>query len=124
MADLLGRHSIAPGNLRVAAGLGNPELVEKCFLYRGETTLTSEACAARELYRPHSGFPDWQPSLIRRKCCMRLSSGRQKAAAPGFCRVWFEPGGGSTPIHIGNSADLGSGLQPDGNGGVADRSRS
>ena len=25
-------------------------------------TLTSEACAARGFYRPHSGFPDWQPS--------------------------------------------------------------
>ena len=25
-------------------------------------TLTPEACAARGFYRPHSGFPDWQPS--------------------------------------------------------------
>jgi len=24
--------------------------------------LTSEACAARGFYRPHSGFPDWRPS--------------------------------------------------------------
>ena len=59
-ADLLGRHSKAPGNLRVAAGLGNEGLLEKCF--RGEKTLTPEACAARGFYRPHSGFPDWRPS--------------------------------------------------------------
>ena len=60
VADLLGRHSIAPGNLRVAAGLGNRDLLEQCF--GGDNTLTSEACAARGFYRPHSGFPDWRPS--------------------------------------------------------------
>lgn len=60
VADVLGRHSVAPGNLRAAAGLGVPELVEACF--RGERALTHEAGAARGFYRPHSGFPDWQPS--------------------------------------------------------------
>jgi ankyrin repeat protein len=60
MADLLGRHSAAPGNLRAAAGLGSSELLRECF--RGEKTLTPEACAGRGFYRPHSGFPDWQPS--------------------------------------------------------------
>ncbi|HUP02659.1 MAG TPA: ankyrin repeat domain-containing protein [Bryobacteraceae bacterium] len=60
VADMLGRHSTAPGNLRVAAGLGNEELLEKCF--SGEKKLTPEACAARGFYRPHSGFPDWRPS--------------------------------------------------------------
>ncbi|HTQ57770.1 MAG TPA: ankyrin repeat domain-containing protein [Bryobacteraceae bacterium] len=60
VADLLGRHSAAPGNLRAAAGLGDRDLLEKCF--RGEKALTYEACAARGFYRPHSGFPDWQPS--------------------------------------------------------------
>ncbi|SPE34218.1 Ankyrin [Candidatus Sulfopaludibacter sp. SbA3] len=59
-ADLLGRHAVAPGNLRTAAGLGIPELVEACFT--GKRTLTPEAGAARGFYRPHSGFPDWQPS--------------------------------------------------------------
>ena len=48
------------GNLRVAAGLGRLDLTENCF--RGERTLTAEACAARGFYRPHSGFPDWSPS--------------------------------------------------------------
>jgi ankyrin repeat protein len=60
VADLLGRHAVSPNNLRAAAGLGIPELVEACF--SGERTLTPEACAARGFYRPHSGFPDWQPS--------------------------------------------------------------
>ena len=60
VAALLGRHSVAPGNLRAAAGLGIAELVEACFNPDG--TLTPEACAARGFYRPHSGFPDWQPS--------------------------------------------------------------
>jgi ankyrin repeat protein len=60
VADLLGRHMIAPGNLRAAAGLGIPELVHASFT--SKHTLTSEACAARGFYRPHSGFPDWQPS--------------------------------------------------------------
>jgi ankyrin repeat protein len=60
VADLLGRHAVSPGNLRAAAGLGIPELVDDCFASDGK--LTPEACAARGFYRPHSGFPDWQPS--------------------------------------------------------------
>jgi ankyrin repeat protein len=60
VADLLGLHSVAPANLRTAAGLGNRELIDACFNPDG--TLTLEACAARGFYRPHSGFPDWQPS--------------------------------------------------------------
>ena len=60
VADLLGRHSVAPNNLRVAAGLGIPELVDACI--QSDGALTPEACAARGFYRPHSGFPDWQPS--------------------------------------------------------------
>jgi ankyrin repeat protein len=60
VADLLGRHSVAPGNLRAAAGLGIPSLVDACVNPDG--TLTPEACSARGFYRPHSGFPDWQPS--------------------------------------------------------------
>jgi ankyrin repeat protein len=60
VAELLGRHSVAPGNLRAAAGLGNRHLLEECF--SGDKTLTPEAAAARGFYRPHSGFPYWQPS--------------------------------------------------------------
>jgi ankyrin repeat protein len=60
VANILGRHSVAPGNLRAAAGLGDLRLMEKCF--RGKKTLAPEAFAARGFYRPHSGFPDWRPS--------------------------------------------------------------
>jgi ankyrin repeat protein len=60
VGDLLGAHSVAPGNLRAAAGLGIAELVDACF--HADGALTPEACAARGFYRPHSGFPDWQPS--------------------------------------------------------------
>ncbi len=60
VADVLGRHCLAPGNLRAAAGLGSHQLLEQCF--SGERTLTTDAFAARGFYRPHSGFPDWRPS--------------------------------------------------------------
>ena len=65
VSDLLGRRSVAPGNLRACAGLGNKDLMERCF--SADTTLTVEACAARGFYRPHSGFPDWQPSTDRQE---------------------------------------------------------
>jgi ankyrin repeat protein len=51
-AELLGLH---PRNLRVAAGLGRLDLLD-------ELIGTPEAGAHRGFYRPHSGFPAWQPS--------------------------------------------------------------
>jgi ankyrin repeat protein len=58
-ADVLAGAAVVPRNLRVAAGLGRLDLVRACFADR---RLTPEACAARGFYRPHSGFPRWQPS--------------------------------------------------------------
>ena len=52
VVDLLG---VEPRNLRVAAGLGRPELIR-------ELAGTPEAGAHRGFYRPHGGFPAWQPS--------------------------------------------------------------
>jgi ankyrin repeat protein len=52
VAELLGRE---PVNLRVAAGLGDVELI-------GALAGTPQAGAHREFYRPHGGFPAWQPS--------------------------------------------------------------
>ncbi len=52
IAPLLG---LEPGNLRVAAGLGLPEMIR-------ELHGTQRAGAHREFYRPHGGFPAWQPS--------------------------------------------------------------
>lgn len=52
VAPLLGEE---PRNLRVAAGLGRVELIEELWG-------TPAAGAHREFYRPHGGFPRWQPS--------------------------------------------------------------
>jgi ankyrin repeat protein len=52
VAHLLG---LEPGNLRVAAGLGDLDLIR-------ELAGTPRAGAHREFYRPHGGFPVWQPS--------------------------------------------------------------
>jgi ankyrin repeat protein len=52
VVDLLG---LEPRNLRVAAGLGRLDLVQ-------ELAGTTQAGAHRAFYRPHGGFPAWQPS--------------------------------------------------------------
>jgi ankyrin repeat protein len=52
VVDLLG---LEPGNLRVAAGLGRVDMIRE--LHR-----TARAGAHRGFYRPHSGFPAWQPA--------------------------------------------------------------
>ncbi len=54
-AELLAERSLAPGNLRVAAGLGRVALI-------AELAGTPAAGAHRGFYRPHSGFPAWKPS--------------------------------------------------------------
>ena len=46
---------LEPGNLRVAAGLGLPELID-------ELAGTPRAGAHRAFYRPHGGFPAWEPT--------------------------------------------------------------
>lgn len=58
-AEKLAAHGLAPGNLRVAAGLGHTELLDE--LLKPDGTLTAAAGAHREFYRPHSGFPPWRP---------------------------------------------------------------
>ena len=52
VAPLLGRE---PVNLRVAAGLGDLELIR-------DLVGTPQGGAYRGFYRPHGGFPAWQPS--------------------------------------------------------------
>jgi ankyrin repeat protein len=52
VVDLLG---LEPGNLRVAAGLGRLDMID-------ELVGTPAAGAHRGFYRPHGGFPAWQPS--------------------------------------------------------------
>jgi ankyrin repeat protein len=52
VVPLLGRE---PRNLRVAAGLGDLDLIR-------ELAGTPQAGANRGFYRPHGGFPAWEPS--------------------------------------------------------------
>jgi ankyrin repeat protein len=52
VVDLLG---VEPRNLRVAAGLGLVDVID-------ELVRTPAAGAHRAFYRPHGGFPAWQPS--------------------------------------------------------------
>jgi ankyrin repeat protein len=52
VVELLGRE---PANLRVAAGLGDLDLIRRLVG-------TPQAGAHRGFYRPHGGFPAWQPS--------------------------------------------------------------
>ena len=59
-AELLARHSLAPNNLRVAAGLGRLDLLERCFDATG--ALVSAARAERDYYRPNYGWYPWTPS--------------------------------------------------------------
>lgn len=59
-AELLAERSLAPRNLRVAAGLGNLELLDELVARDG--SLAPEAGAHRGFYRPHSGFPVWRAS--------------------------------------------------------------
>ncbi len=60
VAATLAERGVVPANLRIAAGLGRRDLVERCLTPAGEPT--PEGRAARAFYRPHSGFPQWRPS--------------------------------------------------------------
>jgi ankyrin repeat protein len=57
VTDLLG---LEPPNLRVAAGLGLTDMIR-------ELAGTPRAGAHRGFYRPHGGFPAWQPSDDRQE---------------------------------------------------------
>jgi ankyrin repeat protein len=60
VAELLAEHGVHPRNLRAAAGLGRLDLVEELVTPDGR--LAPQAGAHRAYYRPHGGFPDWEPS--------------------------------------------------------------
>jgi ankyrin repeat protein len=60
VSEVLAGAAIAPRNLRIAAGLGRRDLIDECFDRSG--ALKPAAFEGRGFYRPHSGFPVWQPS--------------------------------------------------------------
>jgi ankyrin repeat protein len=55
VADVLAEQGVHPRNLRAAAGLGRVDLID-------ELAGTPQAGVDRAFYRPHGGFPAWQPS--------------------------------------------------------------
>jgi hypothetical protein len=57
-ADVLAAVSLAPANLRVAAGLGRLDLLAPMWDRAG---LTAAARAKRDYYRPNYGWHPWQP---------------------------------------------------------------
>jgi ankyrin repeat protein len=59
-AEQLAARDLTPRNLRVAAGLGRTDLLTE--LIGPESNLAPTAGAHRGFYRPHTGFPVWQPS--------------------------------------------------------------
>lgn len=60
VAEVLAEAMIVPRNLRIAAGLGRTDLIDACFDSTG--ALTPAAFRGRGFYRPHTGFPNWEPS--------------------------------------------------------------
>lgn len=58
-ADALAACDVTPKNLRVAAGLGRVSDIAACF---DGDDLTAAARADRDYYRPHTDFPDWEPT--------------------------------------------------------------
>jgi ankyrin repeat protein len=59
-AELLAERGVVPRNLRAAAGLGRLDLIDELAGANGQPA--PEAGAQRGFYRPHSGFPPWQPA--------------------------------------------------------------
>jgi ankyrin repeat protein len=64
-AELIAAQDLAPGNLRVAAGLGRLDLLDELVGPGGR--FAPSAGAHRGFYRPHTGFPLWQPSDDRQE---------------------------------------------------------
>jgi ankyrin repeat protein len=64
-AELLAERGVHPRNLRAAAALGRLDLLGELVSTDGR--LAPGAGAQRGFYRPHSGFPAWQPSGDRRQ---------------------------------------------------------
>ena len=60
VVDAIGEHSRAPGNLRVAAAMGDLAMIDGCFDRSGH--LTQAAAAARDYSRPNYGWYAWSPS--------------------------------------------------------------
>ena len=87
--DLVAEVGIAPGNLRVAAGLGLLDLI-------AELDGTPAAGAGRGFYRPHGGFPPWRPSddpaEVRDEAVAWAARSDQADAIDALVRLGADPG--------------------------------
>lgn len=83
VVDLLGRE---PANLRVAAGLGDLERIRRL-------AGMPEAGAHRGFYRPHGGFPAWQPSDDPQEILDEALVWASKSDRPEAIRLLVELGG-------------------------------
>ncbi|NBB82630.1 MAG: ankyrin repeat domain-containing protein, partial [Alphaproteobacteria bacterium] len=59
LAERLAAEAVVPLNLRIAAGLGRGDLIDRLIAPDG--TPAPEAGVARGFHRPHGGFPLWRP---------------------------------------------------------------
>lgn len=83
VAELLGRE---PENLRVAGGLGDLEMIRAL-------AGTSQAGAHRGFYRPHGGFPAWQPSTDPQEVLDEALVWAAKSGRAAALRLLVELGG-------------------------------
>ncbi len=63
-ARIMACHDLPALNLRLAAGLGRMDVLEQ---FCSADTLAPAAGTGRAFYRPHDGFPEWQPSDDRQE---------------------------------------------------------
>ena len=84
VAELLAAHGVVPRNLRTAAGLNDVALVEELWS-------SPAAGDHRGFYRPHGGFPAWQPSLspadIRAEALCWAARSNALDAIAALCRL-------------------------------------
>jgi ankyrin repeat protein len=89
-ADLVDAVGLAPGNLRVAAGLGSLRLIDD--LVPGAGPPAPAAGAGRGFYRPHGGFPAWRPSDDPREVLDEAVSWAARSGRPGAVAALAERG--------------------------------
>ena len=84
IADVIAERCKAPGNLRVAAGLGDLDALAALWDVSGK--LTPDAGARRGYYRPNYGWYPWQPrnseqEILDEGLIYAATNGREEAAA-------------------------------------------
>ncbi|HXZ67070.1 MAG TPA: ankyrin repeat domain-containing protein [Alphaproteobacteria bacterium] len=83
-AEKLAEIAVVPRNLRMAAGLGQLDIMAE--LFDSDRKLKAEASFHREFHRPHSGFPPWRPKddpqeILDEALTYAARSGRVEAMA-------------------------------------------